>query len=80
MLVVKYCPVTLHICTLDGGDARDLMDDKQHHPPQIFWDASWIINLEVRADSEPMLVKPVGRINHVCLSIVVNERAVAPFV
>ena len=72
--------MTLKGFTPDGRDARDIMDNEQHNPPQIVWHAIWLLPTKVCADIDPMLVKPVGHINHVQSASVANERALAPFV
>ncbi|CAK9211024.1 unnamed protein product [Sphagnum troendelagicum] len=64
----------------DGSDARDFMDKEHQNPPRIVWHAIWLLFLEVRDDSEPMLVKPGGHFDHVEPTRVANERALAPFV
>ena len=56
------------------------MDYKQQNPPQLGWHASWLLILKVRDKSEPMLVKPGGRLNHVDPAGVTNERAMALFI
>ena len=80
MLVAHQRDVTLQGFTQDGRDACDLMYDKQYNPPQLVQHASWILLLEVRDDSEPMLVKPGGHFDHVDPEGVANERGLDPFV
>ena len=79
MLAAQKRAVTLQGFTHDGSDACDLMDDEQHNPLRLVWHASWLLLLEVRNKSEPMLVKPGGHLNHVEPEGVANERTLAPF-
>ena len=80
MLVAQQRAVTLQLFTRYGSNARYLMDDEQQNPPRTVRHASWILLLEVRNDSKPMLVKPGGHLYHVDPARVANERALAPFV
>ena len=56
------------------------MDDEQQNTPRFVWNARWLLLLEVRNDSDPMLVKPGGHFNHVDPMGVANGRALALFV
>ena len=80
MLVAQQRAVTLQGFTRDGSNACDLMDDGQQNPPRLLWHTSWLLLLEVRDVSEPMLVKPGGHFNYVDPAGVANERAMSPFV
>ena len=65
ILVAQQRAVTLKAFTQDGSNACNLMDDEQQNPPRLDWNASWILLLEVRDYSDPMLVKPGGHFNNV---------------
>ncbi len=80
MLVAQQRTMPLQGFARDGNDARDLMDEEHQNPPQIVQHAIWLLFLEVRDDSEPMLVKPSGHFDHVEPARVTNERALASFV
>ncbi len=56
------------------------MDEEHQNTPRIVRHAIWLLFLEVRDDSKPMLVKPGGHFDHVEPACVANERALAPFV
>ncbi len=56
------------------------MDEEHQNPPRIVWHAIWLLFLEVRDDSKPMLVKLGGHFDHVEPTRVANERALVPFV
>ena len=51
--------------TQDGSNACNLMDDEQQNPPRLVWHEIWILLIEVRDNSETMIVKPGGHFNHV---------------
>ena len=80
MLVAQQRAVTLQGFTLDGRNTCNLMDDEQQNPPRLVMHTIWILIFEICDDSEPMLVKPGGRFNHVEPAGVSNERALALFV
>ena len=79
MLVAQKRAVTLKGFKQDGRNDRDIMDREHQNPLQIIWHASWLLHLEVRSDSETMLFKPVGNLNHVQPRSVTNDRALNPF-
>jgi hypothetical protein len=56
------------------------MDEEHQNPQRIARHAIWLHFFEVRADSEPMPVKPGGHFDHVEPARVANERALAPLV
>ena len=80
MLVAQQRAVTLQLFTRYGSNARYLMDDEQQNPPRTVRHASWILLLKVRDNSDPMIVKTCGNLNHVEPSGVANEITLAPFV
>ena len=79
MLVAQQHAVTLQVFTQDGRYVCNIMDKDQQNPPRLVWNASCILLLKVRDNSEPVLVKPGGHFNHVEPEGVANERALALF-
>ena len=56
-----------------NSDAHNITDDKKHKSPRLIWHARRILLLKLHVNSNPVLVKPVGHLDHVEPTRVTNK-------